>query len=436
MRNKNFILKNVRYYDTLRNSIVFREKIYIKDGKFSFDVDKGECKGFILFDCSNFLLFPSFVQIHTHICQNLAKGFAEEMGLYEWLQKRIIPYERKLKKDILSLSCKLSLYELIDSGTTTILDMGTFENQETVFDEIENSNIRGFSGNVFMDRKFGGFKTEVERYESYTKDLFERIKDYKNVKYVLCPRFVPGVTKEGIKTLLKLRDKYDLFIHTHSSETLQENLFTLNRYNMSNVEFFDGSGLFEGNVILAHCIFLNKNDIEILKKKKVNIAHCPSANGKLKNGIADITSFCEQKINVGLGSDGAPCNNNMNQIFEMRLAKLFQNIKYGEKGISSAKIFQMATINGAKALKLENNLGFIKDGFDADFILVEDDVNVSSFVVDPASSFMFSIYPENIKYVFSKGKPLKYNGKVLAYDKDDLLKERKKILKYLFSNRF
>ncbi|MEO0233510.1 MAG: amidohydrolase family protein [candidate division WOR-3 bacterium] len=436
MRNKNFILKNVRYHDTLRNSIVFREKIYIKDGKFSFDVDEGECKGFILFDCSKFLLFPSFVQIHTHICQNLAKGFAEEMGLYEWLQKRIIPYERKLKKDILSLSCKLSLYELIDSGTTTILDMGTFENQETVFDEIENSNIRGFSGNVFMDRKFGGFKTEVERYEGYTKDLFERIKDYKNVKYVLCPRFVPGVTKEGIKTLLKLRDKYDLFIHTHSSETLQENLFTLNRYNMSNVEFFDGSGLFEGNVILAHCIFLNKNDIEILKKKKVNIAHCPSANGKLKNGIADITSFCEQKINVGLGSDGAPCNNNMNQIFEMRLAKLFQNIKYGEKGISSAKIFQMATINGAKALKLENNLGFIKDGFDADFILVEDDVNVSSFVVDPASSFMFSIYPENIKYVFSKGKPLKYNGKVLAYDKDDLLKERKKILKYLFSNRF
>ncbi|MEO0303817.1 MAG: hypothetical protein ABIM64_00975, partial [candidate division WOR-3 bacterium] len=86
--------------------------------------------------------------------------------------------------------------------------------------------------------------------------------------------------------------------------------------------------------------------------------------------------------------------------------------------------------------KLENNLGFIKDGFDADFILVEDDVNVSSFVVDPASSFMFSIYPENIKCVFSKGKPLKYNGKVLAYDKDDLLKERKKILKYLFSNRF
>ncbi|MEO0289328.1 MAG: amidohydrolase family protein [candidate division WOR-3 bacterium] len=436
MRNKNFILKNVKYYDTFKNKIVFKDKIFIKDGKFSFNENEDGCKGFTLFDCSKFLLFPSFVQLHTHICQNLAKGFAEEMGLYEWLQKRIIPYERKLNKDILSLSCRLSLYELIDSGTTTILDMGTFENQETIFDEIENSNIRGFSGNVFMDRKFGGFKTDIERYESYTKDLLERIKDYRNVKYVLCPRFVPGVTKEGIKTLLKLRDKYDLFIHTHSSETVQENLFTLKRYRMSNVEFFDKTGLFEGNVILAHCIFLNKKDIEILKKKKVNIAHCPSANGKLKNGIADVTGFYQQKINVGLGSDGAPCNNNMNQMIEMRLAKLFQNIKYGEKGLSSTVIFQMATINGAKALKLEDNLGLIEDGFDADFILLEDGVNVSPFFIDAASSFMFSIYPENIKYVFSKGKPLKYNGKVLIYDKEDLLEERKRILKYLFLDRF
>ncbi|MEJ5307133.1 MAG: amidohydrolase family protein [candidate division WOR-3 bacterium] len=436
MKNKNFILKNVKYYDTVKSSIIFKDKIFIRDGKFSFDEDENKCKGLKFFDCSRFILFPSFIQIHTHICQNLAKGFAEEMGLYEWLQKRIIPYEKKLKKDILSLSCKLSLYELIDSGTTTILDMGTFENQEIIFEEIENSNIRGFSGNVFMDRKFGGFKTEIKRYENYTKDLLEKIKDYKNVKYVLCPRFVPGVTKEGIKTLLKLRDEYDLFVHTHSSETLEENLFTLKRYDMSNIEFFDRVGLFEGNVILAHCIFLNKKDIEILKKKKINVAHCPSANGKLKNGIADVTGFHEQNINVGLGSDGAPCNNNMNQIIEMRLAKLFQNIRYGEKGISSAKIFEMATINGAKALKLENDLGLIKDGFDADFILIEDDINVSSFVNDAASSFIFSIYPENIKYVFSKGRPLKYNGKVLLYDKEDLLKERKKILKHLFSNRF
>lgn len=435
MKSKNFVLENVKYYDTDQNRLIFKKKIFVKDGKFSFNC-KSDSKDYIKLDCSKYFLFPSFIQIHTHICQNLAKGYAEEMGLYDWLQKRIIPYERSLSKKILSLSCKLSLYELIDSGTTTILDMGTFNYQDVIFEEIENSNIRGFSGNVFMDREFGGFKTDLKNYKKTTRELVEKSKDYKNVTYVLCPRFVPGVTKKGIKTLLELRDKYSLTVHTHSSETVEENDFTLKKYKLSNVEFFKETGLLDGNVVLAHCIFLSEKDIKILKEKKVNVAHCPSANGKLKNGIADITRFYGEGINVGIGSDGAPCNNNMNQILEMRVAKLYQNVKHNKSGLPSKNIFEMATKNGAKSLKLENRTGIIKDGYDADFILVEDDINLSPFNKDVASSLIFSLYPENIKYVFSRGIPLKYAGKVLMYDKKELLKERKKILKYLFSDRF
>jgi len=435
LKSKNFILENVKYFDSDQKMLLFRKKIFVKDGKFSFNC-KDDSKDYTKLDCSEYFLFPSFIQIHTHICQNLSKGYAEEMGLYDWLQKRIIPYERSLNRTVLSLSCKLSLYELIDSGTTTILDMGTFENQDLIFEEIEYSNIRGFSGNVFMDRSFGGFKTDLKNYKKTTEELIEKSKDYKNLEYVLCPRFVPGVTKKGIKTLLEFRDKYSLTVHTHSSETVEENNFTLKKYKLSNVEFFEKTGLLDGNVVLAHCIFLSEHDIKILKEKKVNVAHCPSANGKLKNGIADITRFYNEGINVGIGSDGAPCNNNMNQIFEMRLAKLYQNIKHKNKSLPSTKIFEMATKNGAKALKLENRTGYIKDGYDADFILIEDNINLSPLNTDVASSFIFSLYPENIKYVFSRGIPLKYAGKVLLYDRDELLKERKKILKYLFSDRF
>ncbi len=434
MKNKNFILKNVKYFDVETNRILFTKKLFIKDGRISFK-SPSNITLYNSIDCKDYTLFPSFIQSHTHICQNLIKGYAEEMQLYEWLKKVVLPYEKNLKKETLSLSCRLSLYELIDSGTTTIVDMGTFENQEIIFEEIENSKITGYSGNVLMDRSFGGVRTGLKHYEEYSRWLIELVKKYKNTKYILCPRFVPGLTEKGIKVLLKLRDEYSLIVHSHSSETISENLFTQKEYNLSNIEFLEKNGILDGKTILAHCIHLSENDRKILKRKNVNVAHCPSANGKLFSGIMDLTGLYREGINVGIGSDGPPCNNNTDQIFEMRLAKHFQNIIYGKNSIKANEIFKMATVNGAKTLGIEKETGSIKENFFADFILVENDINVSSFDKDPSSGFIFSVYPENIKFVFSKGIPLKFNGKVLNYDKTELVKEKKKILKYLFSNR-
>ncbi len=431
----NYCIKNVKYIDYRFDTIQGPVDIYIHKGRISFKNNKSV--KYKKINANNYLLIPGFIQLHVHLCQFLYKGIAEDVSLFDWLQNYILPYEFSLTEEQLKLSSELALYELIDSGTTTFLDMGTFFNQEAIFSSIKKSKLTGFSGNVLMDRKIGKFANDLNSYIDYSEDLIKSFHRKNNNHYVLCPRFLPGITKKAIKRLLKLQEKYDLIIHTHASETYDEIEFSKKIFNKGNIQAMYELGMLSEKTIIAHAIHINNKEINILKKTKSNIAHCPSANMKLGSGIAKIDYMNNKGINIGIGSDGAPCNNNNNQLVEMRLAGLLQKVKYGSDKLKAKEIFKMATINGAKALGIDSITGSIEEGKHADLILIKNDsIHKSLFEINPFNSIVYSADRNDIDYVFSKGYLVKENGKVNILNKNDLMKKRKEYLKFLFPDRF
>lgn len=433
MKNESLVLKNVSYFDYREGRLKKAENIAVSDGKISFR-NKGEERRTL--DCSDYVMMPSFVQLHTHLCQHLYKGLAEDLSLFDWLKKHILPYENSLDEEGIRLSCRLALYELIDSGTTLILDMGTFRYQEIIFDEIEKSGITGFSGNILLDRRVGKWNNSLDDYMSYSEELIRGEKKKGNAKYALNPRFFPGITRSGIKRMLSLKEKYDLILHTHASETKDENEFAQRVYGKTNIEAMDSFGMLSERTVIAHCIHLTENDFMLLRKSKTTVCHCPSSNMKLGSGIAGVERMIKNGINAGLGSDGAPCNNNMSQLVEMRMAGLLQKVKNGSKSMEAGKIFKMATHDGLKPLRMQEERGIIEEGMSADFLLMRrDGIHTAPFEGNPFSAVIYSAYPSDVEYVFSKGKMLKEKGRVTVYDRGELIEGKKRFLKDLLLDR-
>lgn len=434
--NTDYKLINVSYIDARFDSVQRLDALYIVNGKIA--SDPGGRPNFVELDCSNYLLMPGFVQTHVHLCQHLMKGIAEDVPLFEWLQEYILPYEMSHTEKSISLSARLALNELINGGTTTILDMGTFTNQEALFNEMAKSGIRAYSGNVLMDRKIGRYSNKLD---DYIQEAEEWAVHYNNEEngpvFVLCPRFIPGMTVKGIRAIRRMQQKHNLLIHTHASETLNELEFSRKHFNMGNIEYMDKQGILNDRTVIAHAIHISAGELRLLKRRSASVAHCPSANMKLGSGIARISEMIERGINVTLGTDGAPCNNNHSQLTEMRHAGLLQKVKFGPASMKAREIFAMATISGALALGIGTLTGTIEEGKYADLIMMDiTNPDMSTIQRNPFNAIVYSASSSDIKYVFAKGAMLKENGKNNIYESDSLLEERNDYLEHFLFNRF
>jgi len=200
------------------------------------------------------------------------------------------------------------------------------------------------------------------------------------------------------------------------------------------VEYFDSINVLDDHTILAHCVHLNDNEINILKRKKARIAHCPSANLKLGSGIAPIPKYLKEGIQVSLGADGASCNNNLSMFMEMRLASLIQKPVYGSEVLDAETIFRLATIEGAKSLHIQNETGSIEAGKKADLVLIDLDSTRHSLSDDDKdiySDIVFASSSQNISDVMVDGKWLVRKGKSVNYDQEELVGTGKSQLKKL-----
>jgi len=386
-------------------------------------------------------LIPGFVQTHVHLCQTLFRGMADDLELLDWLQLRIFPYENAHDKKSLSASVKLGLYELTMTGTTTILDMGTLRHQEVIFDELIASGMRAIAGKCMIDINdlFPRFKssTSTELKESYLLSKAFHNEAGGRIKYGFAPRFALSASAKLMQEAKEMmKDFPGSIFHTHSSENTNEINTVRKKYKMNNIEYFNSLNLLDDNAVLAHCIHVDNDEINLLKRKKVRVAHCPSSNLKLGSGIAPIPLFLKKGISVSLGADGAPCNNNLSMFNEMRLASLIQKPIHGAKVLDAETVFKLATIEGAKALNLENEIGSIEKGKKADLVLInfdegfnpvyESDENVYSNLVYSASA-------NNIKHVMIDGKWIVRNGRSKIYDEKEIRNDAGSELKKLLS---
>jgi 5-methylthioadenosine/S-adenosylhomocysteine deaminase len=389
-------------------------------------------------DGTNRTVIPGFVQTHIHLCQTLFRGQADDLELLDWLKKKVWPLEAAHDEESSYYSAMLGIGELIQSGTTTIVDMETVHHTDNAFQAIYESGIRALSGKVMMDK---GAEVPLLLREDTNKsiqqsvDLLEKWhgRDDGRIQYAFSPRFVVSCTEDLLVQVRDLSRKYQVKVHTHASENQGEIELVEQEKGMRNVVYLDHIGLANENLILAHCVWLDEEEKQIISKRGVKVSHCPGSNLKLASGIADIPDLVELDAFVSLGADGAPCNNNLDMFNEMRLAAVIQKPKHGPTCMNAETIFKMATIGGAKAVGMEDQIGSLEVGKKADIVILNlNDFHLyPSSEVDTISRIVYSTTRADVETTIVNGKILMENRIMKTVDKPLVLKEVNKSIKRL-----
>lgn len=412
--------------------------IEISGGKITGVVKKEDMQpGAEIYDYPDYVMLPGFIQPHVHLCQTLFRGLADDMPLLDWLKKRIFPLENNHTAGSLRASAKIGLCELQKSGTTTIMDMGTLNHQEVIFEEMISSGMRGYAGKCMMDRNdlYPAFKETTE--ETFKRSI-EYAEAFHNsadgrVKYAFAPRFVLSCSEKLLKDTYEALTDFDgALFHTHSSENKDEIKTVKSMTGLENIEYFEKIGVLSEKTVLAHCIHLNEKEKILLKERETAVAHCPSSNMKLGSGRADIPEYLKRGIKVSIAADGAPCNNNLSQLVEMRLASLIQKPVYGPEFMDARTVLRLATIGGAEALGIGNETGSIETGKFADIVLFDLNKLHNSLDDSPEniySDIVYSADRSNIKEVLINGKQVVKNSGSVIFDEEKIINSGRSELK-------
>jgi cytosine/adenosine deaminase-related metal-dependent hydrolase len=319
---------------------------------------------------------PGFIQTHIHLCQTLFRGLADDLELLDWLQLRIMPFEYAHDAKSMYASAMIGIAELVRSGTTTIMDMGSMHHEEEVIRAVTETGMRAFVGKAMMDvnELYPKLQEPTNAAIVSTLNYAKHAHNTSNgrIRYAVAPRFVLSCTDELLHEAYDMtRDFPGMLFHTHAAENRHEMTAVRERCHMGNIEYFEHLDILHQNTCLAHCIWLNDREVNLLKTREAKVLHCPSSNLKLGSGIAHIPRFREQGITVSLGADGAPCNNTLDMFKEMRHAALIQKPIHGPTAMPAKEIFHMATLGGAEALGILDEVGSLEAGKKADIVLLD-----------------------------------------------------------------
>jgi cytosine/adenosine deaminase-related metal-dependent hydrolase len=364
-----------------------------------------------LIDASGLVALPGFVQTHIHLCQTLFRHLADDLALIDWLKLRIWPLEAAHSFDSLTASANLGVAELLRSGTTTLLDMGTVHHTDAIGIALERAGIRAIFGKVMMDHGPDvppGLLESTRDALAESEALCKRWHNHPSglLQYAFCPRFAHSCSTALLEGTAHLCAQHGATLHTHSSETQFEVNETLRLYGSRNIPYLHRCGLTGPRSVFAHGVWLDDAEISLLARTSTAIAHCPSSNLKLASGIAPIPKLLAAGVKVGLGADGAPCNNTLDAFTEMRLAALIQKPLLGPTAMPADLVLRLATIDGARALGLDHLIGSLEPGKRADITLLSLHHPHNGTHGALASRIVYGSYPHNVHSVLVDGKPL------------------------------
>lgn len=398
-------------------------------------------KAAVEIDATGQVVMPGFIQTHIHLCQTLFRNLANDLDLLDWLRKRIWPLEAAHTRESMAASARLGLLELIRSGTTTILDMGSVRFSDILLQEAQKVGIRAFIGITLMEEGEGvppELKIPPAESLQQFKELAEtwnRSPDARQTVH-LAPRFALSCRPETFQQAAELARQYGTLVHTHASENRKEVDLVRRQSGLGNVAYYHRLGITGDRLCLAHCIWLDAEEVDILAETGTRVLHCPSANLKLGSGIADIPAYLKKGILCSLGADGAPCNNNLNIFQEMRLAGLIQKPRYGPATLPAKVLVRMATIQGARTLHIDKTAGTLQPGMSADLILVD----LSQPETEPSLSWdedalcaqlVYATPASSVRTVIASGRLLMHERKVLVLDETETVARAREELRYL-----
>ncbi len=368
------------------------------------------------------LLLPGLVGGHVHSVQSLGRGIADDTELLDWLFEYILPMEASLDAEEMYAAARLGYLELVESGTTTCIDHLSVRHADRAFDAAKEMGIRGRLGKVLMDQRApDDLREETDAGLRETERLIDGYHGANGdrIRYAVTPRFAVSCTEECLRGARRLADATDgVRIHTHASENQDEIATVEDETGHRNIHWLDEVGLTGEDVVLAHCVWTDESERQVLAETGTHVTYCPSSNMKLASGIAPIIDYLDRGINVALGNDGPPCNNTLDPFTEMRQASLLQKVNaLDAQATPAGTIFEMATRNGARAAGFDR-VGKLREGWQADIIGLTTDLTRATPMYDPLSHAVFGAHGDDVEFTMVAGEVLQQGGEVVVADAD------------------
>jgi 5-methylthioadenosine/S-adenosylhomocysteine deaminase len=370
-------------------------------------------------ELDNHVLIPGLVNLHCHAAMTLLRGLADDLPLMKWLQEHVWPAEGKHVSDaFVHDGSLLAMAEMLRGGVTCVNDMYFFP--EATARAALRAGMRASLGIIAIEFP-SAYAPDAAGYLAKglaTRDLY---RGEELLAFTLAPQAPYTVGDETLKRIGVLAEELDLPIHTHVHETLEEIALSQSQHGMRPLERLRRLGVVGPRLIAVHAVHLDDIEIELLAREGASVAHCPSSNLKLASGFAPVARLRERGVNVGLGTDGAASNNRLDMFTEMRTAALVAKAVAGDAAVvSAADALRMSTIDAARAIGLERDIGSITPGKFADLAAVELSALETLPCFDPASHLVYAAGRENVTHVWVGGQARLAGRKLAGIDETDL----------------
>ncbi len=403
-----------------------RKDLYIEGDKI---VGIGACDpakedAYETIDASDKLVTPGLINMHTHAYMTTMRNYADDVDFDEWLFKRVMPVEDRLPKEAAYWSSLLGCMEMIRTGTTSFVDMHMYCGQSPKAARQAGMRAfigRGLVGEDLYEDGYSRFKEALEEKEAYESDL---------IKFVLSPHAIYSCSEKLYVQVAEEADKRGLLKQTHLSESAAEMDNAVSKYGKTPVKLLADLGFLDQHTILAHCVQMRGDDMEILQRSGAHAVTNPASNAKLGNGFAPVVEMDQKGINICIGTDGTASNNTLNMFREMGLLSLIhKGIHKDSTSVPAQFVLKAATVNAAKALGMEHQTGVIETGAYADLNFV----NLKAVSLFPnnniVSSLCYSANGSEVDSVMIGGKFVMKNKEMLTIDTEQVYYEMNKIVK-------
>lgn len=419
------LFKNIGYTD--ENFEAKTGSILVEGGKIAW-IGSGLPEGYHgeIYDGKNKMLLPGFYNIHCHVPMVLTRGYGEGLPLDRWLNERIFPFEDKLGAEDIYWASMLGMAEMIKSGVVSFTEM--YFHMESIAKAVDECGMKANISNAAVafsdDVKYMNTRSGQE-----TENLRQSASGFGHGR-IICDASLHAeytCTESMAREVAEYAKKHELRMHVHVSETASEHeAAKARRGGRTPARFLADCGLFDVPTTAAHCVWAEDSDLDIFREKGVTVAHCPSSNLKLGSGIAPILKMRGSGVNVGIGTDGAGSNNNLNGLEEVNLASILQKgVNHDPLCMSMAETLRMACENGAKS-QGRPDCGSIKTGNRADLIVFDLDRPHLQPAFDPLANVLYAANASDICLTMIDGKVLYKNGELLTIDIEKTIAEARR----------
>jgi 5-methylthioadenosine/S-adenosylhomocysteine deaminase len=366
-------------------------------------------------DARGGLILPGFVNAHTHAPMTLLRGVKDDVDLMKWLTKYMFPIERRfVSPEFVRWGALLACWEMIASGTTTFGDGYFFE--EEVARAADEAGLRAVPGQGIFDVSTPDSKTSAEGLARAERFLSEW-SGHPRITPSLCPHSCYTVEPETFRKTMDLAERFDAPVQTHLAESPAEIAMVRERFATSPIRHLDSLGLLNARLVAAHCVCVDDDEVSLLAESGAGVVHCPESNMKLASGVAPIGKMLGAGVRLGLGTDGAASNNDLDMIGEMGSAARLHKVATLDPTAAPARaVLRMATLGGAEALHMDDRIGSLEVGKRADVIVLGLSWPAALPLFDPVSHVVYSARSDAVETVIVEGNVVMDRRRIRTLD--------------------